>query len=177
MFDVLSKLCRERELAAIYSDRDDCDRFSVGYILNIDHSRILIEHIGPNGVFDGYSIINSDYIFRIETESAYLDKIRTLNKLKNEKMHGSPLKSSENLLIDFIDHIIANGIFVKMSIDLDSLDIKGYIDEKSGDILTIRQVSDYGNYDGKTFISIDDIERISIEDSECTDLALLFRNK
>ncbi len=173
MIEILDKLCEEGTLTSIYSDRDDYDRFSVGYILSLDSDNVLLEHISPNGIFDGFSIVKKEDIYRLENEGLYLEKIKLLNKIKKEKRHNLPIKTDGCLLLNFIDYIVENNIFAKISINADSPDIMGYIVEASNTDIIVIQINYYGKYDGKTFLLIDDIERIEIEDSDCKDMSML----
>ena len=60
--------CKEKHiLTSFYSDRDDTDSFSVGYIQGISDKYELTESISKNGNYDAYDIRLQNRIFSAQT--------------------------------------------------------------------------------------------------------------
>ena len=67
-----------RVLYEIYTDRDDDERFNVGYIVYNDDTYLLLKSIEPYGNFDGYDLILAEDVYRIAYGTDYLCGIEAL---------------------------------------------------------------------------------------------------
>lgn len=80
--DLLNVLLEESQkkqlLLSIYDNRNDIDKFYVGYIVNLYDDSILIYSYNENGEGDGYLLIRLVDIYKIEKESDYLNSLNIL---------------------------------------------------------------------------------------------------
>ena len=60
------KELNENVVVAVYCDRTQPCKCSVGYIRYVNESHIVLKHIDPNGLEDGYVLRNFDDIYRID---------------------------------------------------------------------------------------------------------------
>ena len=67
--------CKEKHiLTSFYSDRDDTDSFSVGYIQGISDKYVLTESISKYGNYDGFDLRLLNRIFSAEWGGLYEKK-------------------------------------------------------------------------------------------------------
>ena len=69
MYKLLDEFMATSDLVALYTNKEDCTSFSVGYINKLTDDKVIILHVGIHGEFDGYS-------------ACYIDDIYKLNNLK-----------------------------------------------------------------------------------------------
>ena len=169
MYNILKKLKETDTIAEFYANHDDYDKFIVGYVNSISEEDIVIFCLDPHGKFDGYIALHIDNIYKIEIETIYLNKIRKLFQPIPPMAHFN----KKNLFTNILE--IANqrnNIAIVSIIDLEIV-IRGYVEDISDEIITIQQIDEYGNMDGKCMFYTADIIRIIIQDSECIELEKL----
>lgn len=172
MKELINKLKNLRKLAAVYSDYDNCDKFTVGYILKNTSDELLILNISPCGKYDGFSVIRTDDIYRIEHESLYLKKIERLTDkgeisfpefdCGNSLMDGLMKYSMENEMITLIK--IGGGADI----------VTGFVSDVTDEFVCLKQISDCGEYDGMTLIGKEQISFIASDDEECRCIKRLY---
>ena len=177
MIDILQKACEDKILIAIYTNRDDYDKFSAGYVLDVSEEELLIKHLTPNGEFDGYSVRKTDSVYRVESNSLYLDKVKKLFELKKESASLPDIDTNEDILLNTIKFAMNNNFVVTICIGENACDITGYIKNINDGNIKILQISEYGQNDGETIFLLQDILKICVCDTECRDLDILYRNK
>ena len=65
MNKILKQLFVEEALTAIYSNKNDYDKFMVGYIIKLANDRILMKNLSMRGEFDGYTVFPVQEILKI----------------------------------------------------------------------------------------------------------------
>lgn len=175
MYEQLKEIYKGKILSSIYSDKNDCDKFSVGYIMSLTTEFILIQHFNPHGGFDGYSVRQIDDIYRIETNSKYLKTIEQLIDCRKSEQTFE-ISFNGNLLINIISFSLENSKIVSIDIDADSDNIIGYVKFIKSETIGIYQVSDYGEEDGETTILIENIKEVCMGNLNTSDLEFLYNN-
>jgi hypothetical protein len=128
MVELLKKYISIDYPVAIYTNRNEYDRFAVGNIIAVTAEYTLVKNINPRGEFDGYCVIRTDDIYRLETSSEYLIKIEKLYVYKkNDTTFDICIEG--NLLTNLLQYAHDNNIISKICINEDSSDIIGYVNE------------------------------------------------
>lgn len=81
--DILEKSRNEKEILSLYTNKEDTERFSVGYILGLCEKYCIIALISPSGLYDGYRVIDINEIYKIEYGGDYEKKLKKLYDIKN----------------------------------------------------------------------------------------------
>lgn len=175
MFELLKKLKEEKRLAAIYTDINTPDSFRVGYISAVNEEEVLLLQLGLGGGFDGYTVFLTEDVFRVETDSLYLNKIERLAKIKGTRINdifseGTPMEA-------VVEYARQNRRIAAFSLDEDADEITGYIDSVDSEKLFITQISQYGQEDGKTVLFKKNILAVCVGDEICADTELLNKNQ
>lgn len=172
MKELINKLKNSRKLAAVYSDDDNCDKFAVGYILKNTSDELLMLNISPYGKYDGFSVIRTDDIYRIEYESLYLKKIERLTD-KGE-ISFPELDCGEYLTDSLMKYSMENEMIALIKIDGGADVVTGFVSDVTDEFVCLKQISDCGEYDGMTFIGKEQISFIASDDEECRCIKKLY---
>lgn len=74
LYEKLTSLSEEGEIISLYSN-EDSEQFCVGYLLKINRDYILMQHISPNGKYDGYIFKKTSDIYRVGYDEYYTKKM------------------------------------------------------------------------------------------------------
>ena len=80
MLKKLYELAQSGEMASIYTDKDQSDRFHFGKIIAINEFEIAIEMFSPYGDYDGIVVLPVSNVYRIETKGQYYEKMEKICK-------------------------------------------------------------------------------------------------
>ena len=173
MNEMLFEIFNKNTTVAIFANCNCPDCFAVGKIIGICDKYILIEEFDSNGIYDGYSSIDIQNIFRIETESNYLNKIDILNGGENTRQY-SKIEFDNYTTDSLLNYCLSNNAIVDIRIASSDIDIFGYIIDFKRGFLKIKQISEEGIFDGFSIIDINSIEHLSVKRIECRNIERLY---
>jgi len=154
-------------LLSIYTDKDDTDKFLVGYVCEFDNDFILIKKITPNGVFDGFSSLLIGDVYSIEYNDSYINKIQ--HNIKGDIIN---LRKDVEILLESnfrFDDIIRLSMDMHYCLSINSIFDRtfiGYIKDFDGENIIVSNIDEYNKSDGFSLFKISEIERISLFDVE-----------
>lgn len=173
MKKLLIELINDKKVVSIYTDVDNYDCFAVGYIVALKNEKILVYHIGSHGEDDGYSVINIGDIYRIETESKYINKLRDLSNVNVEET--IKFNTTDDLLMDLLNEAIHSQCIVKLSLNHISNLLMGYVIKIEDNKVYMLQIDQYGEDDGHTVFFCNEIQRAMIGDVEAREIDRLYK--
>lgn len=138
----------------IYTDPEDCDRFTIGYILGIDDDFILMNEIDAGGLNDGFSLISLNDIFRFETDKLYYQRLMKLYHYKGQKK--SKIEIAESMYDTIIKYAAENHKLIEINLDRNC---RGFVVEYNCELVVIDLIDFWGDHIGRTAV---DAENISI---------------
>ncbi|WP_270790154.1 hypothetical protein [Enterococcus diestrammenae] len=153
------------ELYEIYTDYNE-DAFFVCYVLAKHGSWLVIEKIDRNGEFDGFTLLHSESIVKVYTQTGYLKKYYGTPCLELPdllKIHNG--ESFLSILTGFLHHeqLVAiytgNGETILGKI----LQLHDRDDEKIVEIQVYSE--DSSDFDGRSFLDFEVIQEVSVETS------------
>lgn len=168
-----------KKLVSIYMDSEKTNSFSVGYILNIEDDKLIIAHISPEGFYDGYSGTFISNIFRMDTESQYINKIFQLFHLHaNPSFYPFNENQETDCFLKLIDFAKKNKLVVSIeTYDSGYDDIQGYINSYSPDSISISLLNEFGGENGFSVVNLDAVSEITCDSSTEVTLKLLHQNQ
>jgi hypothetical protein len=156
-------------LVSIYTDTDEPDTFTLGYLLQMDNENLLMNMIDSFGEENGFCIINLSDIFIFDGDKMYSEKINKLFIIKNQKR-----KYIANLGIDpintFLKHVVDNNLLIEANEDDNYI---GRVSYFSGEILVLQLIDNYCNDMGTATIDMDNINTLKCQNRYLRDLELL----
>lgn len=91
MMDLHADFFRSKDLIAIYCNQVFPNNFLVGNILSSNDDCLLLSLIDPDSNYDGLCLCSTKYIFRIEKNSQYLQKLeKNYSFLGNQHYENDP---------------------------------------------------------------------------------------
>lgn len=170
MIKSIEKTYNERRIVSIYSDRENTDKHFTGYIGAYNDTEILIEHISPRGLYDGYIFISVDDIYQLDCGGLYERKIEKLYQMKRQAHESIEIKDNA-IFYSMVKFAQRKGFIVYA--ELQDSAVRGFVRECDEDTMRINAVTEYGNHDGICEIRTDEIKIFSVDTEDEQDLLLL----
>lgn len=153
LYEKLTCLSEEGEIISLYSN-EDFEQFCVGYILKINRNYILMQHISPNGKYDGYIFKKTSDIYRVGYDESYTKKVKKLYDQECCK-HEDIIIDSEDILVSFLKKASERRWIVALELNQSGLyDVQGFVLEVDEENIVIQEISDDGKYDGITCLDL-----------------------
>ncbi len=174
MTNKLKTLLQNQRLCEIYSNTDHTDKFSVGYIVAVDKHNCLLQAVDFYGQYDGLSCFLLDEIYKIQTNTQYLQAIEKLIKYRN----AITIKSfqTDTILFDMLSDISKKKRICEIELcDSNLADAIGYVKKVNANENKIEMslVDECGNNDGETIIDTQMISHISYDSTDTIRLEIL----
>ncbi len=162
-----------KNIVSIFDDYENTDKFSAGFIVDISDDHILLEHVSPYGLYDGFMVKEIKNVYRITYCGKYERKLDYLYKV--QKQSHSKIKSlSDSVLMNLLLHAQNNKLVTTVELfDSELEDIQGYVSNISEELIVFDTVDDYGKIDGKSIIKINDITYLTCDSDKEMSIKLL----
>lgn len=153
---------RQKGLLEIYAQEDD-SRFDVGNLLRFDDEWLLIECFDNYGNFDGYMLIRSESVFKINYQTKYVKELEKVLQAPPKPLQTVSMQA--DLLHQLLICLQNNGI---VSVTLSNGNVvMGEILSVDESLVSMKVFLDNGIGDGVSLISCDMISSIQFETREC----------
>jgi hypothetical protein len=169
MSDLLDKYravlagCRERaDMAEVYTDEEDLDRFSVGYIESVSRESYTLTAVDPEGQLDGRQVGRLDAIVKLVVGSEYLAALKFLHegKMTLEELRPAAGDIPKDLR-GGLEHAMRNRIVVSL-LDIDRVATTGFVTDVGHEFVEVHEIRRDGHADGFVILPVDDIFRVDI---------------
>lgn len=177
MYEKLLKCLKARDIVSVYSDQDDLESSFVGFLAGIDEDYFILQHITPNGYYDGYVLGVTANIFRIECSGQYQKKILKLYHSNYAKEKLNPISIKANLIESIFYFAQENNLMVSIEINGDEMSAHGFVSDYNAESIIARQITEYGEDDGEVYLDVGDITRIDCDTDYEQSLLILYRNQ
>ncbi len=172
--NILERLYLSQQLALIYTNTEETDKFFAGYVNQIFSNQVIINNISPYGKYDGFCIKMLEDIYRVETESQYAKKIEILSQYYNVN-HDAIEMINDNGIVSLLNYAKKYNKIVSIGLlQSEFVDVVGFIEEIDLQQCRIREIDQYGLEDGVCTIKIEDITYMSCDGEEEFSRSLLY---
>jgi hypothetical protein len=171
--DLLKRAQKDDALVAIYSDPDSPRRFAVGWVEALSEEHVVLRHISPSGMYDGYALRFLEDVFRVETGGRYMAKALHLYRAREQRHLTDflPDSPSSDLLSELL--LAAQKREVGVFVALEESELLGWVRGVGDETVTLERLDEYGESDGEVTIAFDQVLAVNADDSELQDLKLL----
>jgi hypothetical protein len=150
-----------RSMAEIYTDEEDLDRFSVGYVEEVGRETYTLAAIDDEGRFDGRQVGRLEAIIKLTVDSEYLSALKLLHEggsaLEPTRPSGPPPRDLRaGLEAAMRDRTVASVI------DVDHQAHTGFVTDVGEEFVEISEIRRDGHRDGMTILRLDDVFRVDI---------------
>lgn len=180
MTNKLLELKQSEKYVSIYANENDTSKFVFGRILSVSEKYFAIYMIAPDGNYDGVLVKCLKDLIRIEIDDKYSNKMKQIIKSANENRFNFSL-DNQNIIGAILD--IAKTTKKIISLELlnsGENDVVGFVESVNSNICVIKQINEYGEEDGYSYIFLDNITQItydSIDEQIVLNLWESVRNK
>ncbi|MDR1346719.1 MAG: hypothetical protein LBK03_08490 [Bacteroidales bacterium] len=168
---------KSNELLEIYNDSVKYT-FAVGFVICMTDNDMLLNCIDLEGRDDGFVLINITDIYCVKKSTQYLMNIMKLSNNKYprycEWYSTNEYVEKFNLFSDFLQESMKNHILSHIKL-YNGDDYYGTIEDKDEKDINLKSFNENGEFDGFSFIKIDDIELISFDGVEENRLTKLIK--
>ena len=173
MHELIRTLIQRGAIASIYCDSNDDNAHLTGFIVACDDVDLLIAHISPHGLYDGYILIHLQDIFRIDFDGDYEHRIKTLYEAKKQshRMVAVLKKANGTLRNTLLEFAKEQSLVVAFEFD-ESL-LSGNILEIQCDEVKLQILDLAGKENGIATLQTDCIKSISVDTDDEQDVYLL----
>lgn len=174
--EILEHSKRTKTIIAIFQDPSGTD-FWAGYILDYNEEFFVFQHITKFGKPDGI-LIEPNYKIRRIDKDDYCKCLQYVMKnhkeLDEEKEINMEVPTDENWMYNTLKKLEGESDFmVRISIGSDSR-FSGFVKEVSEDDFILKCVGHDGQYEGKLYFAIDDVNSFRINDLEARRRLMLY---
>lgn len=164
MKQVFKKYLGKEDLLEIYF-RDDSN-FNVGKVLGMDDEFVLLHLLSKYGRDEGLLLCSLESIVSVQADTRYLKKTRCLSERYPEQRQ-LPVVEGGSLLKFLLGYAQKNGLGVSLELKSESPeDYCGVILDCGNDVVTLKNVSLYGEDDGIAYVRLDEIGRVDCDDQD-----------
>jgi hypothetical protein len=178
--DTLKKARLAEEVVAIYTDISEPDKFSAGFVDQIDDTWIRLRSISSEGEDDGYEVRALKDIFKIAINGRYEQKIDFISNNREDVFKNVELDHSVEMGVAVATlkeaqekELIAN-FWMRAEGAFHS--VTGYVDNLDQDIVRILEVDNYGQEDGVLLLDLNQVVGVSCNDLRCQMIKFLNKN-
>lgn len=176
IYSKLNEFCKKHEIVSVFSDENAPTKFCAGFILDISNGYVLIAHITPAGLYDGYIIKKIEDIFKLKSDDEYCVKVIKLYNIQKQT-HSKIPKTTDSPIINLLHYANEHELIVCGElVDSEYDDFQGYVVNISNGYVTIKCIDDFGKENGTVLFLADDITHLVCDSESEISLKLLFEN-
>ena len=167
MIDILRKLYASQELAEFFA-YEDTTTFDVGIIIGINENEFALQSFSISGIRGGIVAYKTNNIFKIQTNTQYIEKIKKLSD--DISLSNTAKEIKKDAIFNSLLHISQKSktvLSIKL-LDNDNEDFTGFVEEINNNNCKFRVIDEYGYDDGFAYFKISDIIELAYMcDKEC----------
>lgn len=152
---------------------NDPETFVAGELIEVFEDSFLIRSISPFGQWDGFALYSMSDLLAVEKGTLYLQYLVRLLTLRNQ-LPPPPPQRKKNGLETVLTYAQDNQRVVALELNKSGeRNVIGYVTEQSESCICIRQLSEFGQWDGSSYVKSSAVTRVYIGDTDTTCLELL----
>lgn len=161
-----------KEIVSIYM-APETESSWCGYVRAVDEDYVLLNCVDPNGLYDGYRVLEIDDITRIDYGGKYEKMIETLTSKKQSKKHSMIDIVGNDVLVSLLNHAMEHQLLMIAQLQGCDDTIPYFIPTKIGEVITGQIYDIYGQTDGNTCFLLEEIEELGCDSTTAQDIKLL----
>ncbi|WP_078552093.1 hypothetical protein [Bacillus alkalicellulosilyticus] len=172
MIKQLEEAKKNNQLLEIYSDLSDVKKFKVAKVLDANEDYTIISEISHYGLYDGFSLIQTEKIFQINKNTRYIKNLEILFEAKNQS-HFSFDVENKDLILGFFEASKKQELVVIVEL-LEEVTIQGFVQSIEDEIVMVDVLLYDGEPDGKAYVKKEDITCITCDNQEANCLKISY---
>lgn len=177
MNDIIKQLCNTGELVELYHNRDDYDKFRVGYIIACTDNEHLVHEFDDNDLDDGYYVMQNDSVYIIQHHTIYLKNMLQFIKPKPDKYDLPKGYWPELDLFHVVLNLCQQERLMACVWLHNGFECLGWVKSFNDEVVEIDRVDCDGLPDGTTYLHMEDIKLVGFSGLEMKRRAKLYANR
>ena len=162
MKELLKKYTNSNEYVCVYANPNNSSLFSFGKILAVGEDFFAFLELDVDGAFDGVEIRLIDEVGRIETKSAYVEKMKKLIDGNGLDVIDT-LRFGGEVVADTLKYSQKNKRVVSIELNKSgNYDVVGIVESIDGNMCKVSSIDNYGFSDGYAEFCIGDITMMTL---------------
>lgn len=167
MLETLRAYVESQAIVSLYADDQDTGTYDCGSLNIVDEEWTVLNSVAPQGIYDGYRLIRTDDIYRVDAYGPYEDKIQYFSRSWPEK-HIVSFEHAPDVLHGFFQKCIQKNWLVSVELaNSGERDLTGIIKDFTWEAVTLRTVDHYGRQDSLSTLRIDCITNMGADTLYC----------
>lgn len=158
------------EVVSLYCDSNVPATHLTGFIAGYDNDWILVNHVSKNGLYDGFILIRSDDLHRVDFGGQYEKKIKTLYNIR--KQSHPVLLLTDDLCTALLHFGLEHNLVA--SLELEDCTIRGFIKSYDDVCIHICLLDEYGARSGESCVLRENIISLAVDTTTEQDINLLY---
>lgn len=160
MTDLLKRMKETHTAVAIYYK--SVGSMYTGFVNETDEEFALLDLISPSGRFDGYTLIRTEEILKLDAGTNYLNNLVKVYRYYGER--PTELRcSARDVFSSFLETVIKNKWLCTMEIGFETLEkISGFILDREWDFIDVLLLDESGARAGFTRFDVEDVVGITV---------------
>lgn len=163
-----------KQMLEIYSDIENQDRFHVGYVLSVQNDVVMEYNIGIHGEYDGFSAEKIDMIYKIDSDTEYLNDLAILGRGKQMDID---ISLTGDIFFDILNKAKDENMVLVVWMMSEDAPVIGYALDMNDKEVRMKLVAGNGEVLGEKKIALEEIFRVMSDDCDCRDIAVLYEYK
>ena len=137
LLELLRTFKRERRIVSIFSDSENTNKFSSGYVVAVSDTYVLVALLDPNGRYFGFGTFVLDDIYALECEGKYEKKLAILHSL-SDRIHADIELLTGDIMLDLLTFAYYKALIVTVEVFTSGLDnSQGFVTDISDGVLVL----------------------------------------
>ena len=154
-------------------DSGDPESFVVGQLEMFDDKWFLMQDISSVGHWNGIALYLQSDIVSVDEHSSYIDKLTSIIEYRGLKKPSSPPLCGE-LLTSLLFFAKKAGRLVGIELYKSGWrNVVGSVDHLDNDLVCVKQIDEYGQSNGISYVLINAITRVFVADADLEALEIL----
>ncbi|MFT8888765.1 MAG: hypothetical protein ABF449_14665 [Ethanoligenens sp.] len=167
MLETLKAYAEAQTIVSVYTNEQDTSEYDCGVLNVVDEEWAILNSVAPQGIYDGYRLLRTDDIYRIDAYGPYEDKIRYYARSWPEK-HAVDFGTSPDVLHGFFNVCIQKGWLLSVELaNSGERDVTGILKDYTWESVTLRGVDNYGHKDSLSTLLTERITNIDADSLYC----------
>lgn len=158
-------------LISVYTDANEPDKYTLGFLLQIDDHYLLMNKVNRFGEEDGFCIISIDVIFAYDDDKLYSGKIKKLLSLKNQ-LRKEIRELDHSVMISLVKYAKDNHFLIEINEDNSYI---GFVTYYSEEIVELELIDIYAKKIGTACVDTENISMIACQEKYFKDIELLLQ--
>lgn len=161
------------QIVSIYCDRDNPASHLTGFVHELSEEYVLIRHVNPDGLYDGFVLVRQEDVFRVDYGGKYEQKVQALYNIK--KQTHPELPNDTSLYSSLLGFCNAHQLVI--SVELEDTIVSGFIVLFDYDYIHLQVLDEYGTNNGEMILDTCHIISLAVDTSTEHNILILHFNK